>query len=146
MGEFTNPHGRQRGGRQWQPNYRGDDEYKLQVDIPNFSGDLGIERFFDWLTKVDRFFEYTEYRKVKFVTYKLKRRALVWWDRLREMRMREGLGPIQTWCRMKQLLQGICLPSDYEQYIFYAYQKFTQSSRSVNEYTAKCFRLVERNT
>ena len=22
--EFTNPHGRQRGGRQWQPNYRGD--------------------------------------------------------------------------------------------------------------------------
>ena len=77
------------------------------MDIPNFSGDLDIEMFLDWLTKVDRFFEYTklsEDRKVKFVGYWLKGRALVWWDRLREMRMREGRGPIQTWRRMKQLL------------------------------------------
>ena len=35
--------------------------------------------------------------------------------------MREGPGPIQTWCRMKQLLRGLCLPLDYEQYIFDAY-------------------------
>ena len=67
MGEFTNTHGRQRDGRQWQPNYRGDDEYKLKVDIPIFSGDLGIERFFDWLTKVDRFFEYIEYRRLNLL-------------------------------------------------------------------------------
>ena len=39
FGEFTNPRGRQREGRQWQPNYSG-------VDIPNFSGDLDIESFF----------------------------------------------------------------------------------------------------
>ena len=53
------------------------------------------------------FFEYTklpEDIKVKFVDYRLKGRASVWWDRLKEMRMREGRGSIQTWCRMKQLL------------------------------------------
>ena len=93
---------------------RHDDEFKLKVDIPNFNGDLDIKGFLDWLTEVDRFFEYTESsndRKVKFVAYRLKGRASVWSDRLREMRMREGRSPIQTWHRMKQLLRGRFLPS-----------------------------------
>ena len=75
FGKFVNPCGRQRGGKLWQPNYREDDKYKLKVDIPNFSGDLDIERFLDWLTKVDKFFEYTKLfddTKVKFVAYRLK--------------------------------------------------------------------------
>ena len=29
--------------------------------------------------------------KVKFVAYKLKGKASIWWDTLREMRMREGV-------------------------------------------------------
>ena len=79
--------------------------------------DIDIEGFFDWLTVVDRLFEYTEFledRKVKFVAYKLKARASLWWDRLKEMTMRKGQGPIQTWSRMKQLLRGRFFPSDYE--------------------------------
>ena len=105
--EFANPCGRQRGGRQWKPNYRGDDEYKLKVDILSFSGDLNIEGFLDSLIEIDRFFDYTElpdYRKVKFVVYRLKGRASVRWDRLREMMMRDERGPVQTWCKIKQLL------------------------------------------
>ena len=104
MSDFANPHGRQGGGRKWQPNYKGDDKYKLNVDIPNFSGDLDIEGFLDWLIEVDIFFEYIELpedRKVKFVTYRLKGGASIWWDRMREMMMREGHGPVQTWCMMK---------------------------------------------
>ena len=73
------------------------------------------------MTEVDRFFEYTELledKKVKFVTYRLKGGASVWWGRLREIRMREECGLVQTWRRMKQLLQGRFLPLDYEEYIF----------------------------
>ena len=54
---------------------------------------LILRVFFDWLAEVDILFEYTEFledRKVKFVAYKLKGRTSIWWDRLREMRMREG--------------------------------------------------------
>ena len=58
--------------------------------------------------------------------------------------MREGQGSVQTWCRMKQLLQGRFLPLNYEQYISYAYQICTHGSRRVNEYTVEFFRLVER--
>ena len=59
--------------------------------------------------------------------------------------MRERRGLVQTWCRMKQLLRGIFLPPNYEQYIFYAYQRCTQGSRNVNEYTIEFLRLTERN-
>ena len=74
LGEYENPRGRQKCGRQWQPKYRGDNEYKLKVDIHNFNGDLNIDGFLDWLTEVYRFFDYTELlddRKVKFVAYRL---------------------------------------------------------------------------
>ena len=61
------------------------------------------------------------------------------------MRIRERHGPVQTWRRMKQSLQGRFLPLNYEQYIFYAYQRCTQDSKIVNEYTVEFFRLAERN-
>ena len=62
---------------------RHDDEFKLKVDIPNFSGDLDIEGFLDSITEVDCFFEYMEIpkeRKVKLVTFQLKEGASVWWE------------------------------------------------------------------
>ena len=103
---------------------RHDDEFNLKVDIPNFNGDFDIEGVLNWLTEVYRLFEYTELpedKNVKFFDYWLEGRALVWWDRFREMRMREGHGPVQTWRRMKQLLRGRFLPPNYEQYISYSY-------------------------
>ena len=117
----------------------------LKVDIPNFSSDLDIKGFFDWLVEVDNFFEYTEFpedKKVKFVAYKLKGRASTWWDRLRDMRIREGHGLVQTWHMMKQLLRGRFLPTYYEQYIFYAYKRCKHGNRRVNDYTIEFFKLT----
>ena len=97
------------------------------------------------MTEVDRFFEYTilpDDKNVKFVAYRLKGGASGWWDKLKEIRMREECGLVQTWRRMKQLLRGRFLPQDYKQYLFYAYQRCTHGSRRVNEYTTELLRLT----
>ena len=53
--------------------------------------------------------------------------------------MREGHGSVQTLCMMKQVLLGRFLSLDYEQYIFYAYQRCTHDNRRVNGYTTDFF-------
>ena len=72
-------------------------------------------------------------------------RALVWWERLSEIRKREGRGPVQTWSRMKQLLWGRFLPPDYQQFIFYTYQRCTLGNMRVNDYTIEFLKLEKRN-
>ena len=117
-------------------------------DIPTFSGDLNIEGFLDSITEVDCFFEYMEIpeeRKVKLVAFQLKEGASVWSEQLRETRIREGRGVVQSWRRMKQYLRGIFLPPDYEQYLFESYQRCSQGARTVNEYTFEFLRLAARN-
>ncbi|KAF2309848.1 hypothetical protein GH714_005364 [Hevea brasiliensis] len=52
--------GQGKGSQNFQQHYRRDDEFKLNMDIPTFSGDLDIEGFVDWLIEVDHFFEYAE--------------------------------------------------------------------------------------
>ena len=37
------------------------------------------------------------------------------------------------------------MPLDYEQYIFYAFQRCIEGSRNVNEYIVEFFRLIKRN-
>ena len=83
-------------------------EALLKNDFPEFSGDLNIEEFFQWLFEVERFFEYrdiSDKKKVKFVAHKLKKSAWEWWEQLQRMRTRLGKDPIQNWEKMKKYLK-----------------------------------------
>ncbi|GKV33735.1 hypothetical protein SLEP1_g42199 [Rubroshorea leprosula] len=66
-------------------NYYEPEGFRLKVDLPTFDGSLDIEGFLDWLSEVDRFFDYMDTpkeKKVKLVAYRLKGGVALWWDKV----------------------------------------------------------------
>ncbi|PKU81321.1 RNA-directed DNA polymerase [Dendrobium catenatum] len=123
-------------------------EFRVKLDIPFFDGRLHIEDYLDWERSVENFFDYMEIeveKQVKYVACRLKGGASAWWSQLLQCRRREGRGPVRSWIRMKQLLRGHFLPTDYEQMLYLKYQHCNQGSRSVSEYTEELYSLSARN-
>ncbi|XP_020702760.1 uncharacterized protein LOC110114275, partial [Dendrobium catenatum] len=129
-------------------NDRQHSEFRVKMDIPFFDGRLHIEDYLDWERAVETFFEYMDVepmKQVKYVACRLKSRASPWWLQLLQSRRREGKGPVRSWWRMKQLLRGQFLPTDYEQLLYMQYQHCSQGNRSVSDYTEEFHRLCARN-
>lgn len=57
--------------------------YGMWVDLPSFNGHLHIEEFLDWISEVEKFFDYmniAEGHKVELVALCLKGTVAAWWD------------------------------------------------------------------
>ena len=60
-------------------------EYRIRADVLLFHGKLQIKEFLDWISEVEKFFDFKEVveeRQVKLVLYKLRSGATVWWEKL----------------------------------------------------------------
>ena len=99
----------------------------MKVELPSFNGNVSIEEYLDWVSEVERFFDYmstTDDKQVYLVVYKLKGGASAWWDRVQLNCTRERKLPIQSWRRMKRLMTDRFLPPNYQQELFRQYQDF----------------------
>jgi len=52
---------------------------------------------------------------VMLVTYKLKGRAVAWWNQMQNICMHQGKSPIRTWRQMNELLQAHSLALEEEE-------------------------------
>ena len=127
-------------------NHSNDDRLKCHMinDFPEFSGQLHIKEFLDWLIEVESFFEdknLPKRKQVKFVSCKLKGSAWAWWEQLQRMRIRLKKDPIQDWEKMKKYLKRQFLPPDYQDLLYQEYQNCKQLGDSIFVYTKKFCRL-----
>ena len=57
----------------------------MKVELPSFNGNVSIEEYLDWVSEVEKFFDYmgtADEKQVCLVAYKLKGGASAWWDRV----------------------------------------------------------------
>uniref|UniRef100_A0A2N9IIC5 Reverse transcriptase n=1 Tax=Fagus sylvatica TaxID=28930 RepID=A0A2N9IIC5_FAGSY len=121
--------------------------FDMKVDIPDFEGKMQPDDFIDWLTTVERIFDFKdvpENRKVKVVAIKLRKHASIWWEHLKRQREREGREHITTWAKMKRELKRKYLPDHYKQDAFMKFHNFKQRELSVEEYTTEFDHLMIR--
>ena len=57
----------------------------MKVELPSFNGNVSIEEYLDWVSEVEKFFDYmgiADHKQVCLVAYKLKGGVSSWWDRV----------------------------------------------------------------
>ncbi|KAI4372842.1 hypothetical protein MLD38_011026 [Melastoma candidum] len=116
----------------------------MNVQIPEFEGNLDPNEFIDWMHTVERIFDYEEVpedRKVKLAALKLKKYASLWWENTNQQRRREGRDKIRTWSKMKRSMTKRFLPEHHRRDLYLKLQSLQQVS-SVSEYTWEFERLL----
>ena len=116
--------------------------------LPSFNGNVSIEVYLDWVSEVEKFFDYmgiADDKQECLVAYKLKGGESALQDCVQLNHTRERKFPIQSWRRMKRLMADQFLPPNYQQELFRQHQDCKQGTRTVNEYMEEFDRLVNRN-
>jgi predicted DsbA family dithiol-disulfide isomerase len=115
-----------------------------RMEVPLYEGNLNVDELMDWISTLDKYFEYEnvpDEKKVKFVVTRMKGHALLWWDGVQAERQNKGKTRIKSWDRMVAKLKGKFMPRDYQLNIFRQMQNLKQRGMSVKEYTEEFYKL-----
>ena len=82
--------------------------------------------------------------KVKLMAIKLQKSTLLWWEHEKKRRQRDGKTKVETWSKMKKLLQGKFLPINHRQEAFLDYHNVGQKGSSVEDFIVEFYRLRMR--
>ena len=91
------------------------------MKIPTFKGTSSLEKYLEWMQRVEKVFkcyEYTEDRKCKLAALEFIDYANLWWENLKAQRMRDGEREVQSWRLMKRLMQKRFVPKYYKHELY----------------------------
>eukprot|EP00253_Pinus_taeda_P008970 PITA_08970 len=118
--------------------------HKPRHELPTYDGSLSTDVLLDWLSEVNKYFEFeetSEDKQVKFAATKLKGHASLWWDRIQAERKRLHKQPIKKWARMEAKLKEKFLPKDYQIMLYRQVQNLKQRGMTVKEFTEEFYKL-----
>eukprot|EP00253_Pinus_taeda_P016642 PITA_16642 len=118
--------------------------HKPRHELPTYDGSLSADVLLDWLSEVNKYFEFeetSEDKQVKFATTKLKGHASLWWDNIQAERKRLHKQPIKKWARMEAKLKENFLPKDYQIMLYRQVQDLKQRGMTVKEFTEEFYKL-----
>lgn len=113
-----------------------------------YGGKLDSDELVDWITKMEKYFEYEnipEDKKVNIASTKLKSHASLWWEHLQLDRKRKRKDKIKVWSKMVNKLKGKLLPYDYQINLVQRMQSLRQKDSLVKEYTEEFYILDIRS-
>jgi len=111
---------------------------KQKAKILMYEGSLNAKVLMDWISSLDKYFDYEEVddrKKVKFAVTRLKGHATIWWDELQTSRMRKRKSKIGQWDKMVSKMKAKFMPKDYLLNLFKQLQNLRKKGMSVKEYT-----------
>eukprot|EP00253_Pinus_taeda_P016521 PITA_16521 len=118
--------------------------HKPRHELPTYDGSLSADVLLDWLSEVNKFFEFeetSEDKQVKFAATKLKGHASLWWDSVQAERRRLNKQPIKKCARMEAKLKEKFLPKDYQIMLYIQVQNLKQRGMTVTEFTEEFYKL-----
>eukprot|EP00253_Pinus_taeda_P031086 PITA_31086 len=118
--------------------------HKPRHELPTYDGSLLADVLLDWLSEVNKFFEFEETnedKQVRFAATKLKGHASLWWDNVQAERRRLGKQPIKKCARMEAKLKEKFLPKDYQIMLYRQVQNLKQRGMTVREFTEEFYKL-----
>jgi hypothetical protein len=70
-----------------------------KIEVPVYEGNLDVEELLDWISTLEKYFDYKEIddeKKVKHAVTILKGHAALWWDRSQEYKRCKGKSKIKN--------------------------------------------------
>eukprot|EP00253_Pinus_taeda_P003381 PITA_03381 len=118
--------------------------HKSRHQLPTYDGSLSADVLLDWLSEVNKFFEFeetSEDKQVMFAATKLKGHASLWWDSVQAEIKRLHKQPIKKWARMEAKLKEKFLPKDYQIMLYRQVHNLKQRGMTVREFTEEFYKL-----